>query len=136
MNCNVNIFAVDYSEEVISQNCDDAGCEVLEFCQCSLCKCCTVCSEQCYCPRANKELNSVMERILSLGDNNYRFLELFSVFCMRHFFTDWSASILLFKLKVMAAAAAVMWRLRKRMNILNKTSLNNFVVFRILSVDV
>merc|ERR1712183_651088 len=37
---------VDYSSDPTALDCEDAGCELFQSCQCSLCKCCTICTEK------------------------------------------------------------------------------------------
>ena len=84
----VHIFSVDYSADANPQDCQDAGCELLDVCGCTLCKCCTVCTEQCICSKSSKDPNSIMESILDLGDDTYRF-PLFDFFCLDAYL-DWN----------------------------------------------
>jgi len=65
----------DFTAEPMNEDCQDAGCELEQFCQCTLCKCCTPCTEKCTCPKAKKDVNSKMEVILGLGDESYRLAE-------------------------------------------------------------
>ena len=50
------------------------NCEITQLCQCSLCRCCSECSEKCECTFSFKELDEVMEKILGLCDVNYRYI--------------------------------------------------------------
>ena len=68
-------YSVDYSSEPIHQDCQDAGCEIQTSCQCSLCRCCTVCTEKCSCLRASQDADIVMQNILGFGDANYRYAD-------------------------------------------------------------
>ena len=65
---------VDYSESKTHLSCEDAGCEVSKICRCSLCCCCSNCNILCCCQFSVSSSNAVMEKILKLGDSNYRYL--------------------------------------------------------------
>ena len=71
----ISKLSVDYSSEPILQDCVDAGCEILTSCQCSLCRCCSVCTERCSCLKSSQDANIVMENILGFGDANYRYAD-------------------------------------------------------------
>ena len=64
---------VDYSEHNSPVSCEDAGCEDIKICQCSLCCCCSNCSNLCCCQFSVSSPNAVMEKILRLGDDSYRY---------------------------------------------------------------
>ena len=64
---------VDYSEPTALVSCERATCELVRVCQCSKCCCCSYCNSQCCCPFSVSSSNEVMEKILGLGDNSYRY---------------------------------------------------------------
>ena len=49
------------------------------MCRCSLCICCTACTEKCACPKSSNDPNSKMESLLGLGDDKYRFISYFFI---------------------------------------------------------
>ena len=63
---------MDYSDDPIPLDCPDAGCELSDRCLCSLCLCCTVCTEMCNCTKALKDENMIFASLLGFGDVNYR----------------------------------------------------------------
>ena len=52
-----------------------AGCELSEMCICSLCKCCTVCTDECNCFKSSKDLNIIFKSLLGFGDENFSLAE-------------------------------------------------------------
>ena len=66
---------VDYTAEIIKEDCVAAGCELSEVCICSLCKCCTVCAEERNCLKAFKDQNIIFKSLLGFGDENFRLAE-------------------------------------------------------------
>ena len=72
-----SIFNLD--KPLIDYTCNEAvvdchlNCEVTRLCKCSLCSCCSECSEKCECTFSVKKVDEVMESILGLGDDNYRY---------------------------------------------------------------
>ena len=71
------VFLVDYSTEPIVQDCEDAGCELSLTCLCSLCKCCTSCSDKCMCLKASSCPDMVVQRILGLGDDRFMYVHFY-----------------------------------------------------------
>ena len=63
---------VDYTAETIKKDCSAAGCELSEVCICSLCKCCSVCTEECVCSKSSKDMNIIFASLLGFGDEKYR----------------------------------------------------------------
>ena len=63
---------MDYSADPIPLDCPDAGCELSDICLCSLCQCCSVCTEMCTCMKALKDENIKFASLLGFGDDNYR----------------------------------------------------------------
>ena len=64
---------MEYVQDLAFKSCENLDCENSLFCRCSQCECCSVCSNSCKCPKATKDVNKIMEQILDLGDENYRF---------------------------------------------------------------
>jgi len=62
----------DYSDFAERFECLQLGCDLDELCDCAACKCCSECNSKCSCEFAVSDPNKVMERILGLGDDNYR----------------------------------------------------------------
>ena len=63
----------DYSEQTQRFECLQLGCDLDEFCDCTTCMCCSVCCSECSCKFAASDPNVVMEKILGLGDDKYRY---------------------------------------------------------------
>ena len=63
--------AVSYDKSVATRDCTE--CEVSETCVCSKCKCCSLCSDKCGCPKSVKDPNQQVARILGL---RYRYWQL------------------------------------------------------------
>ena len=66
---------MDYTADAIPLDCPDAGCELSDRCLCSLCQCCSVCTETCKCPKSQKDENVILASLLGFGDDNYRLAE-------------------------------------------------------------
>ena len=67
-------FAVEYKVEEETHPCSD-GCAMAGVCQCSLCKCCSVCEQKCSeCPAGPAlSLDDKVAKVLGLGGTTYRY---------------------------------------------------------------
>ena len=63
---------IDYTKQIDVLECTDE-CANMKACQCSACGCCTGCSDVCQCQFSSKVNNRVLENILGLGDEKYRY---------------------------------------------------------------
>ena len=66
---------VDYTTDIVKKDCVAAGCELSEMCICSLCKCCTVCTDECICVKSSKDQNIIFKSLLGFGDENFSLAE-------------------------------------------------------------
>ena len=68
----MNKFLVEYVTEIVPSHCSEIHCEENEFCNCSMCLCCSVCASGCSCPLATSDPNKKVAQLLGFGDTNYR----------------------------------------------------------------
>ena len=67
----------EYSSNNRIISCQDLKCEdTASSCSCSLCRCCTVCAQDCCCARAISDPDQKLADILGLSDEKYIYLDL------------------------------------------------------------
>ena len=64
---------IDYTKPDVIKHCDFKCCEDMGACQCSACKCYSSCSDKCQCQFSIHDDARMVERILGLGDDSYRY---------------------------------------------------------------